>query len=97
MFFRCEFWEKVTFLFGSCHVQFQELLGPLEPTYHEVEVDQTEEEEHEECHPEEYRVFLSPEEAENAIDDRSALSLYDCLIPKLKEQRRYRFDREDKF
>ena len=36
-------------------------------------------------------------EAENAIDDRTALSLYDCLIPKLKEQRRFRFDKNDKF
>ena len=27
-------------------------------------------------------------EAEFAYDDQSALSLYDCLIPKLKEQRR---------
>ena len=36
-------------------------------------------------------------EAENAIDDRSALSLYDCLIPKLKEQRRLRVDKDDEF
>ena len=28
-------------------------------------------------------------EAEFAFDDRTALSLYDCLIPKLKENVRY--------
>ena len=29
-------------------------------------------------------------EAEYAIDDKSKLSLYDCLIPKLKEFRRFK-------
>ena len=29
-------------------------------------------------------------EAEYAIDDRTALDFYDCLIPKLKENRRFR-------
>ena len=29
-------------------------------------------------------------EAEYAMDDRTALSLYDCLVPKLREHRRFR-------
>lgn len=29
-------------------------------------------------------------EAEYAIDERSALSLYDCLVPALKEHRRFK-------
>ena len=29
-------------------------------------------------------------EAENAVDDRTALSMYDCLIPRLKEHRRFK-------
>ena len=32
-------------------------------------------------------------EAENAIDDRSPLGLYDCLIPKLKEQHVFRVNK----
>ena len=28
-------------------------------------------------------------EAEFAMDDRSPLNLYDCLIPKIREQRRF--------
>ena len=28
-------------------------------------------------------------EAEYAMDDRTALNLYDCLIPKLRENRRF--------
>ena len=35
-------------------------------------------------------------EAEHAIDERTALSLYDCLIPKLKEYRKFRIQVEDK-
>ena len=31
-------------------------------------------------------------EAEHAIDERTALSLYDCLIPKLKEHRKFRIN-----
>ena len=29
-------------------------------------------------------------QAEHAIDDGSALSLYDCLIPKIREHRRFK-------
>lgn len=29
-------------------------------------------------------------EAEYAIDERTSLSLYDCLVPKIKEHRRFR-------
>ena len=36
-------------------------------------------------------------EAEYAIDERTALSLYDCLVPRLKEHRRFRIDRDYKF
>ena len=36
-------------------------------------------------------------EAEHAIDDCTAMSLYDCLIPKLREQRRFRIKKDDKF
>ena len=34
-------------------------------------------------------------EAEHAIDDRTALSLYDCLVPKIKEHRRFRILKDD--
>ena len=36
-------------------------------------------------------------EAEHAIDERTALSLYDCLVPKIKEHRRFHIRLEDKF
>ena len=36
-------------------------------------------------------------EAENALDDRTPLSLYDCLIPKLKEHRRFKLTKDSKF
>ena len=36
-------------------------------------------------------------EAEHAIDDCTAMSFYDCLIPKLREHRRFHFSKEDKF
>ena len=36
-------------------------------------------------------------EAENAIDDRTPLSLYDCLIPKLKEHRRFKLMKDSEF
>ena len=36
-------------------------------------------------------------EAEFALDERSALSLYDCLTPTLKEHRRFKINIEDKF
>ena len=36
-------------------------------------------------------------EAENAIDDRSPLGLYDCLIPKLKEHRRFKLTKDSEF
>ena len=36
-------------------------------------------------------------EAENAIDDRTPLSLYDCLIPKLKEHRRFKLTKDSEF
>ena len=29
-------------------------------------------------------------EAEHALDERSPLSLYDCLIPQIKELRRFK-------
>ena len=36
-------------------------------------------------------------EAEYAIDDESPLSLYNCLIPKIKEHRRFRIQTDSKF
>ena len=36
-------------------------------------------------------------EAEFALDERSALSLYDCLVPTLKEHRRFKISLLDKF
>ena len=36
-------------------------------------------------------------EAENALDERSPLDLYNCLIPKLKEHRRYKVTKDSQF
>ena len=36
-------------------------------------------------------------EAEFALDDQSALSLYDCLVPMLKRHRRFRIAENTKF
>ena len=36
-------------------------------------------------------------EAENAIDEKNALSAFDCLVPKLKEHRRFRILKDDVF
>ena len=36
-------------------------------------------------------------EAEHALDERTALSLYDCLIPKLREHRRFHIKVDEKF
>jgi len=36
-------------------------------------------------------------EAEFALDERSPLSLYDCLVPVLKEHRRFKINLRDKF
>lgn len=36
-------------------------------------------------------------EAEYAIDDRSPLNLYNCLVPKLKELRRFKLGADEKF
>ena len=36
-------------------------------------------------------------EAEFALDERSPLSLYDCLVPVLKEHRRFKINLQDKF
>ena len=36
-------------------------------------------------------------EAEHAIDDTNALSHFECLIPKLKEHRRFKLLKEDTF
>ena len=36
-------------------------------------------------------------EAEMAIDDQTPLILYDCLIPKLKEHRRFRITQDSEF
>ena len=36
-------------------------------------------------------------EAEYALDERSPLSLYDCLVPTLKEHRRFKINLNDKF
>ena len=33
-------------------------------------------------------------EAEFAIDERSALSLYDCMVPRLKEHRRIAYKKD---
>ena len=37
------------------------------------------------------------QEAEFAMDERSPLSLYDCLVPTLKEHRRKKINLNDKF
>ena len=34
-------------------------------------------------------------EAEFSFDDRTPLQLYDCLIPRLKEHRAYKFESRD--
>ncbi len=45
-----------------------------------------------------YNALKSPVmEAEHAIDEQSALSLYDCLIPRIKEHRRFKLFRDAKF
>ena len=36
-------------------------------------------------------------EAEFALDERSQLSLYDCLVPTLKEHRRFKINLQDNF
>ena len=36
-------------------------------------------------------------EAEHAIDERTALTLYDSLVPKIKENRRFSFKKSDQF
>ena len=36
-------------------------------------------------------------EAEYAIDEATSLSLYDCLVPRLKEHRRYRITKDSEF
>jgi hypothetical protein len=36
-------------------------------------------------------------EAEFAVDESSALSLFDCLVPSMKEFRRYKINLNDKF
>ena len=37
------------------------------------------------------------QESEFALDERSALSLYDCLVPTIKEHRRKKINLNDKF
>ena len=45
-----------------------------------------------------YYALKSPVmEAEHAIDEATALSLYDCLITKIKEQRRFKVLPDSKF
>jgi len=36
-------------------------------------------------------------EAEHAIDDQTPLCMYDCLIPKIKEHRRFRISKDTPF
>ena len=36
-------------------------------------------------------------QAEHVLDDRNALSFFDCLVPKIKEHRRFRVTKDDKF
>ena len=36
-------------------------------------------------------------EAEHAIDDATALSLYDCLVPQIKELRRFKVTKDSEF
>ena len=36
-------------------------------------------------------------QAEYAIDDTNPLSAFECLIPKLKEHRRFKFKKDDAF
>ena len=36
-------------------------------------------------------------EAEYAIDERTTLSLYDCMVPKLKEHRRFKIQKDSPF
>ena len=36
-------------------------------------------------------------QAEHAIDNRTPLNLYDCLVPKIKEHRRFRIQKDKIF
>ena len=36
-------------------------------------------------------------EAEHALDERTPLSLFDCLVPQIKENRRFRIQKTDTF
>ena len=36
-------------------------------------------------------------QAEHCIDDRTALNFYNCLVPKIKENRRYRIQKDSVF
>ena len=36
-------------------------------------------------------------EAEHAIDDRTALTMYDCLMPQLREHRKFRITKDSQF
>ena len=36
-------------------------------------------------------------EAEHALDEQTPLKLYDCLVPMLKEHRRFKINLSDKF
>ena len=50
------------------------------------------------CMVEELWTMKSPcMEAEYAIDERTTLSLYDCMVPKLKEHRRFRIQKDSPF
>ena len=36
-------------------------------------------------------------EAENVLDERNELCFFDCLIPRLKEHRRFKLLKDDEF
>ena len=40
-----------------------------------------------------YSIKTPVMEAEFAVDETTALSLYDCLVPRLKEHRRLAYDK----
>lgn len=44
-----------------------------------------------------YSIKTPVMEAEHAMDDRTPLALYDCLVPKIKEHRRFRITKDSEF
>ena len=44
-----------------------------------------------------YSIKTPVMEEEHAMDDRTPLALYDCLVPKIKEHRRFRITKDSEF